>query len=193
MYRKLLVLLSVLLITSQVMAFELAKDKKEDKKEGICPTTQMTKDCLTCHVLVKKDGKVKWGLKEVKPFSDLSIPYGADIKILDGETVGWYDFETVEDKEVRKAIEYFISHGIKKVIVNIDSYGGSAFDGYAIVNIFEMYRGKIEIVTQVQSYGLSAGFLVFVGGHKRIASPMATLMWHEIAYGEWLKIITPRL
>ncbi len=170
--------------------------KDEPDQGGECPITNIkgkVAACKSCHTLIENDGKVIWGLKEITPFSAFSPPNGAVFKIIDGETVGWYDFDYVEDLQVRNVIEYFYRHKIKRIIFNVDSYGGSAFDGYSISNLFDQYEGKIVIETRLQSQAMSAGFLVLVAGHRghRYVSPMATLMWHEIAYWAFLKKITP--
>ena len=186
-----LIILSFVLVFTAVPAAEEA-EKKDDG--GICPVTKVkgkVADCTTCHTLIDKDGKVTWGLKEIEPFSAFDPPRGAIFKIIDGETVGWYDFDNVEDSYVRDVIEYFYRHKTKKLIFNVDSFGGSAFDGYAITSVIGEYVGKIQIITRLQTQAMSAGFLVFVAGHKRIVSPLATLMWHEIAYWAFLKKITP--
>ncbi len=196
--KKLFIMLFVLLFASLpaangVYGYEGEKAEKEDDG-GKCPVTKIkgkVDACKSCHTLIDNEGKVIWGLKEIGPFSAFNPPRGATFKVIDGETVGWYDFETVEDSYIREVFEYFYRHKTKKLILNVDSFGGSAFDGYSIVNIISEYTGKIQIITRVQSAAMSAGFLVFAGGHKRVVSPMATLMWHEIAYWAFLKKITP--
>ncbi len=195
----LFIVLIVLLFVSTAFGFyggdnSTAKEPEKDDS-GKCPITKVkgkVADCKSCHTLItNKEGKIKWGLKEILPFSQFEPPTHSMLKVINGETIGWYDFSGVDASQIRPALEYFFRHGIKKMTFNINSYGGSAFDGYAIVNLFEQYKGKIEITTSVQSYAMSAGFLVWAAGHKRIASPMAVLMWHEISYIAFLRKVTP--
>ncbi len=196
--KKLFIMLFVLLFVFMSIAVaEMDGETNPAEKTdggGECPITKVKgkiADCVTCHTLIKNDSKVVWGLKEIKPFSAFNPPNGAIFKVMDGETVGWYDFDYVEDSQVRTVIEYFYRHKTKKLIFNVDSFGGSAFDGYAIASVIGEYVGKIQIVTRIQTQAMSAGFLVFVAGHKRVVSPLATLMWHEISYWSFLKKITP--
>ena len=196
--KKLFIVMFVLLFAATAFGYfgddEATTPKKADDG-GKCPITKVkgkVDDCKSCHTLITdKEGKAKWGLKEVLPFSQFETPAYSKLKTMNGETIGWYNFSDVDAERIRPALEYFYRHGIKKMTFNINSYGGSAFDGYAIVNLFEQYRGKIEITTSVQSYAMSAGFLVWAAGHKRIASPMAVLMWHEISYIAFLRKVTP--
>ena len=201
--KRLIVVLSILLFASTSFAqgpgYEAKIINPIEKVDdgGKCPITKVVgkvNDCITCHVLTTKDGKAEWKIKESEPFSEFNTPYATKFKVIDGEVVGWYDFQSIEAGRVRKAIEYYKRHGIKKLIFNISSWGGSAFDGYAIVNLFDAERtdpNGIEIITQVQSYAMSAGFLAWVAGHKRYASPMAVLMWHQVSYTTFLAKVTP--
>jgi len=200
MKRSLIVLIALLFVApafAQGPGYELVAKELNGVEGGICPTTKVVgkvSDCATCHTLVKGKQKVEWKLKEVEPFSEYETPYGTEFKEIGGEVVGWYDFSSIEAGRVRTAIEYFKRHGVKKLIFNIYSWGGSAFDGYAIVNLFDAERtdpNGIEIITQVQSYAMSAGFLAWVAGHKRYASPMAVLMWHQVSYTTFLAKVTP--
>lgn len=196
--KRLIIILFILVFAASGQAFyytgTTGSEKEPEKGGGKCPVTKIVgelADCKACHTLIQKKDKIVWGLKEIKPFTEFSPPMGAVFKIIDGETVGWYNFDYVEDAQVREVLEYFYRHKIEKIIFNVDSFGGSAFDGYAIANLFGEYVGKIKIITRVQSVAMSAGFLVFVAGHHRIVSPLATLMWHEIAYWTFLKKVTP--
>ena len=195
--KKLLIILFVLLFTSTAVSFADFYDthKKPEKEEGgVCPETKIkgkVTDCLSCHVLKEVAGAPVFGLKEIIPFAEFTTPNGSKFKTIGGEVVAWYDFVDVDDDKLRYALEYYYRHDVKTMILNVDSFGGSAFDAYAIISIIEEYEGKMSIVTQLQSYAMSAGFLVFVGGHYRVVSPMAVLMWHEISYFAFFKKVSP--
>lgn len=79
-----------------------------------------------------------------------------------------YDDKQEEDDEdyVRKPI---------KVIV--DSYGGSIYCGLLLVNTIE--NSDTPVHTYCLSKAMSMGLTVFSVGHKRFASPNATLMYHD--------------
>jgi ATP-dependent Clp protease protease subunit len=78
------------------------------------------------------------------------------------------DFEedTVKDY-VRKPIKLYIN-----------SFGGSVYDGFAIVGVIENSK------TPVHTYGygsvMSMALLIFVTGHYRYANRFVSFMYHEI-------------
>lgn len=94
--------------------------------------------------------------------------------IKDIHEINRYDNER-EKKEVdfkRKPIE---------LVVN--TYGGSVYDGFALVS--EILMSKTPVHTICQGKAMSMGFIIFLAGHKRFMTPFATLMYHEISTFEW--------
>lgn len=65
----------------------------------------------------------------------------------------------------------------KPIKITIDSYGGSIYCGLLLVNAIE--NSDTPIHTYCYSKAMSMGFMIFVVGHKRFASPNATLMYHD--------------
>jgi len=63
--------------------------------------------------------------------------------------------------------------------VFVNSYGGSVYDGYAIVS--ELIASKTPIHTIVTGYAMSMGLAIFMAGDKRFISKYGTLMYHEIS------------
>ena len=196
--KKLFVILFVLFFaaTSWAMVGGIPNPEEKESSGGICPETKVKgkiDDCLTCHTLKTNGQTVSWGLKEVDLFAEYNTPWGTSFKLVDGKVVGWFDFSDVRADQMRDILEYYFDRRVTKMIINVDSFGGSAFDGNAIVSLFESYLGRMIIETRVESYALSAGLLVFVAGHEghRYVSPMATLMWHEVAYYAFLRKVTP--
>jgi len=196
--KKLFVILIVLLFASTAwgMVGGITNPVEKEDSGGECPVTKVKGKiaaCLTCHTLKTNGQTVSWGLKEVDLFAEYDTPYGTSFKLVDDKVVGWYNFSDVNASRVREILEYYYNRRVAKMVINVDSFGGSAFDGNAIVSLFESYIGRMIIETRVESYALSAGLLVFAAGHDghRYVSPMATLMWHEIAYVAFLRKVTP--
>lgn len=94
--------------------------------------------------------------------------------------IGTYLFSGVMSSyDFAKVLEYFSSHRVKKVIIEIHSPGGSLFEVWRIVSLMEEYENKIEYETRVNGIAGSGGFLVFLMGNKRLTSKHATFMWHN--------------
>ena len=76
---------------------------------------------------------------------------------------------------------------LKKVIVNINSPGGSAFAGVAIANFLKMV--KADVTTIVESAAMSAAAIIFMSGKERLMGPVGSnLMFHR-AMG-WIDILS---
>ena len=63
----------------------------------------------------------------------------------------------------------------------INSFGGSVYDAWSLIDI--MLRSKTPIHTYCTGYAMSAGFLIFLAGHQRFATPNCTMMYHQITAG----------
>jgi ATP-dependent Clp protease, protease subunit len=67
----------------------------------------------------------------------------------------------------------------KPIELYVNSYGGSVYDGFAIVNA--IISSKTPVHTICDGYVMSMGLAIFVAGHKRIAYPFTNFMYHEIS------------
>ena len=63
------------------------------------------------------------------------------------------------------------------VIVN--SFGGSVYDGFGIVDIIR--ASETPVHTYCMGSAMSMGFIIFLVGHERYAGENCTFMYHEIA------------
>lgn len=77
-----------------------------------------------------------------------------------------YEEETVKDY-VRKPIKLYIN-----------SFGGSVYDGFAIIGIME--NSKTQIHTYAYGSVMSMALLIFVTGNYRFANRFVSFMYHEI-------------
>lgn len=61
----------------------------------------------------------------------------------------------------------------------INSYGGSVYDMWALIDIIE--HSKTPIYTYCNGHAMSAAFTIFLAGHKRYATRHATFLYHQMS------------
>lgn len=86
-----------------------------------------------------------------------------------------YRINMFDDKQ-EKTLKEFVRRPIQ---IHINSYGGSVYDGFSIVNAIEL--SKTPIYTVASGACMSMGLIILLAGHKRYMQPNATLMYHEIS------------
>lgn len=158
----------------------------ETPEVSICPETKR-EDCTTCHVAPDNS------LIEKRPGANRDFPYVADMSVTDeGKTANLF-ITTISADPVAKFFEYVAWHPeITKCVFEVMSPGGSMFQAWRIVGIMDMWKARgMKIETRVHGMCMSAGFLVWINGTTRLASPSATLMWHELMKFEMFKISRP--
>ena len=102
-------------------------------------------------------------------------PYGVSIK--DG--VGFFSLTgTLSSTYLPGALAYFSTHGIKKVVMEVFSGGGSSYEMWRIISWMEEYS---DIEYETRTYGMagSAALLVYLAGDIRLISRHPTFMWHK--------------
>lgn len=65
----------------------------------------------------------------------------------------------------------------KPIKIYIDSCGGSLTDAFTIIDSIRM--SKTPVITIATGCTYSAGFFIFISGHKKIAYPHASFLYHE--------------
>lgn len=65
----------------------------------------------------------------------------------------------------------------KPIKLIINSYGGSMYDGFALIGVIE--NSVTPICTYCYGSAMSMALPIFVSGHVRFMSKYATLMYHE--------------
>ena len=66
--------------------------------------------------------------------------------------------------------------------IYINSYGGAIYDMWSLIDI--IINSKTPIHTYCTGYAMSAGFIIFLAGHKRFVTKHATLMCHQLSMGD---------
>lgn len=79
--------------------------------------------------------------------------------------------EAKKEKDKKKYIR-------KPIKIYINSFGGRVYDMWALIDI--ILGSKTPIYTYCTGYAMSAGFNIFLAGHKRYASEHATFMYHQM-------------
>ena len=83
-----------------------------------------------------------------------------------------------EDNEQEEKLKEYKREPIE---LYINSFGGSVYDAFSLIDI--IIHSNTPIHTICTGYAMSAGFLIFICGAKRLMTPHATLMIHQISGG----------
>ena len=73
----------------------------------------------------------------------------------------------------------------KPIKLFINSFGGSVYDGLALVDVIK--QSKTPVYTISIGSSMSMGFWIYLAGHKRYVGENATLMFHDITTWVWDK------
>jgi ATP-dependent Clp protease protease subunit len=79
-----------------------------------------------------------------------------------------------------KQAEAYIDYERTPIKIQINSYGGSIYDGIAVCDAID--KSQTPIHTHV-SHAMSMGFIISLFGHDRTCSKYATFMWHSMSSG----------
>lgn len=99
---------------------------------------------------------------------------------IDNSSIGRLCFDLLfllqQDDEREKKERDFTREPIK---IYINSFGGSVYDMWALIDI--MLNSQTPIYTYCTGYAMSAGFEIFLAGHKRYCTNHATFLCHQIS------------
>jgi ATP-dependent Clp protease protease subunit len=85
----------------------------------------------------------------------------------------------------RKGIARYRQYQIKPIYLYVQSFGGSVYDMWALIDIME--SSNTPIITYCTGYCMSAAADIFLAGHYRYMYKHASIMMHQmstIAYGK---------
>ncbi len=83
-----------------------------------------------------------------------------------------------EDEEKEKTQVDYVR---EPIILIVDSYGGSAYDGFGLINM--MTTSKTPVHTYCYSKAMSMGFMILISGHKRFIHEHAVALYHQTSSG----------
>lgn len=84
------------------------------------------------------------------------------------------------DDILRKRNKNYIAEPIH---LYINSHGGYVDDMWSLISLIE--SSKTPVYTYCTGYAMSAGFMIFIAGHKRFISKYARLMYHQLSGGSY--------
>lgn len=93
-----------------------------------------------------------------------------------GRLIGIIDDDNEKDEKEKNFVR-------KPVNIYLNTNGGSVYDSLALIEIIE--GSKTPIHTYALGKCFSAGFNIFVSGHKRFVGKYATLLWHGMSSGTY--------
>ena len=94
----------------------------------------------------------------------------------------WFGSDNVSSKDVAKALDE-LDPTVTEIQVRLNSPGGAAFEGIAILNLLRAHPAKITAV--VDGLAASAASIIAVGCDETIMSPGGQLMIHNPFCGAW--------
>lgn len=91
---------------------------------------------------------------------------------IDGYIRFWNNYDNINNIPIEER---------EPIKIYIDSDGGSLCDTFTIIDSIEMSKTPVWTICTGAAY--SGGFFVFISGHKRIAYPRSSFLYHEGSTG----------
>jgi ATP-dependent protease ClpP protease subunit len=143
-------------------------------------------DCLKCHTTPN------FKVKEANPGEGYDLPFGTELILRDGKLAAHYLMDSISPNQLWNFFEWANRHeNIKTTIVEIQSPGGSVFDGLRCAGIIRFWWPRFNVETHLNGMAFSMGFVIMQAGEKRLVAPYAQGMAHELWSIAFLKIETP--
>ena len=79
----------------------------------------------------------------------------------------------------KQGMETFRNYKLKPIYLYVQSFGGSVYDMFALIDIIE--SSTTPIMTICTGYCMSAAALIFMAGHARYMFKNSTLMLHQMS------------
>lgn len=114
---------------------------------------------------------------------------------ISNETVGKVCFNIlylIQEDDKKEASE--IGFTRKPIHLHIQSFGGEVYDMWALIDV--ILNSKTPVYTYCSGYAMSAGFKIFLAGHKRFATKHSTFMCHQMScyrHGKYQDLVEDRV
>ena len=154
---------------------------------GVCPITNVDMGCYLCHYRgsdfksVKKTSFVEY----LEPIPVVSDRFEV---LKDGDLLySYWCLRGISDSTPEEFLDIYQhakKHGIGKIVIELQSYGGSLLEAWRTIGIMDMAKADgITIETRCHGYAMSAGTLIFVNGSDghRYVSETSLFMFHELS------------
>lgn len=79
----------------------------------------------------------------------------------------------------RKGTEKFKNYVMKPIQLHVQSFGGSVYDMWALIDIIQ--SSNTPIITYCTGYCMSAASLIFLAGHYRYMYKHSSIMFHQVS------------
>ena len=80
-----------------------------------------------------------------------------------------------------KQQSYFGRYKREPIKLLVNSFGGSVYSGFAVVDIIKNSRTPVHTICVGKA--MSAGFLILIAGHERYSYPNSKLLYHQPSWG----------
>lgn len=114
---------------------------------------------------------------------------------ISNETVGKIGFNILYlNREDDKKETSEVGFTRQPIHLYIHSFGGEAYDMWALIDI--ILNSKTPVYTYCTGYAMSAGFKIFLAGHKRFATQHSTFMCHQMncyRHGKYQDLVEDRV
>ena len=127
---------------------------------------------------------------EIEDASQISFPHFIALQQALDRTVYVGDIIPGIGKDVDEQIRFWNTYDEEKGIpveerepikIYIDSCGGSLVESFTIIDSITLSKTPVWTICTGAAY--SGGFFIFISGHKRIAYPLSSLLYHEGSTG----------
>jgi len=141
---------------NEIQEIEIGLDDLMD-----CMCTNVKKDIKSFEDLINLEGSTN---REIYLY-EISDGVGSSI---DGQIRFWNDYDNDHNIPIEQR---------KPIKLYIDSCGGCLSDTFTIIDSIRL--SKTPVYTICTGCAYSGGFFTFISGHKRIAYPHASFLFHE--------------
>ena len=86
----------------------------------------------------------------------------------------------------RVGTEKFRNYLLRPIELHIQSFGGSIYDMWSLIDIIE--SSNTPIITYCNGYCMSAASLIFLAGHYRVMYKHSSIMFHQLLNSSFGKI-----
>lgn len=115
----------------------------------------------------------------------MSVPKGKERNILLSEKIDASSVKTIIEKIIdinnddNEKEEDYKNWERKPIKLYINSFGGSCYDGLALIDIIKQSKTPVHTISIGSS--MSMGLWIYLAGHKRYIGANATLMFHDVS------------
>jgi len=81
---------------------------------------------------------------------------------------------------------YGLEYTAAPIKIYIDSYGGAVYQSLGLIGVIETSATPVHTIAT--GAAMSAGFMILISGHHRVAYRHSTPLYHQVSTGFWGKV-----